>query len=77
MELSKSASNEIQYLRPDEVQKIFKIPLSTQKALRHIAKTQKEDWPIPFVKRGRSVLYKLSELELWLHNQNQQGGESK
>lgn len=56
-----------------DVEKIFKIPKSTQAKLR----MNKNEDSIPFIKMGKTIYYDSIEVEAWIRSHNKMGVPSK
>ena len=56
------------WLTPSQVQEIYGVSESTQMQLRVKSRQLNDEFPIPFYKFGKTVLYKKTELDQWMNN---------
>lgn len=56
------------WLTPLQVQEIYGVSESTQMQLRVKSRQLNDEFPIPFFKFGKTILYKKSELDEWMSN---------
>ena len=57
----------------EDIEKLFKIPKSTQAKLR----MNKSEDSIPFIKMGKKIYYDSMEVEAWIRSHNKMGVPSK
>ncbi|MDU7071192.1 helix-turn-helix domain-containing protein [Campylobacter ureolyticus] len=60
--------NNTVWLTPSQVQEIYGVSESTQMQLRVKSRQLNDEFPIPFFKFGKTILYKKSELDEWMSN---------
>lgn len=56
------------WLTPSQVQEIYGVSESTQMQLRVKSRQLNDEFPIPFYKFGKTILYSKTELDQWMSN---------
>ncbi len=58
------------WLNPSDLENQYGISKSAQAILRMKKRQENDEYPLPFTKIGKRILYKVEQIEFWLNAKN-------